>query len=76
MKWYLHFLIVADNLLTYQMSCDANTNLVTCNAFGQYCYEIFGLKMNMKPSVYESIYQQSIPIVYPGIENIYKNTSL
>ena len=76
MKWFLHFLIVADRLLTCQKACDANANLVTSTAFGQCCYEIIGLKMNMKPSVHGSIYQQSITIVYPGIENIYKKTFL
>ena len=70
MKWYLHFLIVADNLLTYQMSCDANTNMVIDSAYGHCCYGIIGLKININTSVYGNIINQSIPIVYPGIENI------
>ena len=76
MKWYLHFLIVADKLLTCQKACDANANLVTGSAYGHCCYGVIGLKININTSVYGNIINQSIPIVYPGIENIYKKTFL
>ena len=76
MKWNLRFLKVADRLLTCQKACDANANLVTRIAFWHCCYWIIGFKRNIKNSVYANINNQSIPIVYPGIENIYKKTFL
>ena len=76
MRWYLHFLNVADRLLTCLKTCDANASLVTGTASGHCCYWIIRFKISLKNSVYGNINNQNIPVEYPGIENIYKKTFL